>query len=430
MASAPGANPGSPRGVPPLTPDESPILASFSPVTPVFYPRLPQAGGTTCGIIGAASFSLGTRPQVNRRRASSPTHIARKRRPAQERRVCTDSELALRKTFGERTAVAARSHPRERQDRNGDAGSSRDQQNLDSIASSTDPDAIRLLSRVNSIASVTSESHPAVFPPQERINTGPVQPAATIDENIRRLLKTPIEVSADKLEDETGYGYVYLLEDKGWSGVYKIGTTDEGINQRRKKIEQRCQRSLASIYLGQQRFRYARRAERLIQAELMNYQRPYRCRSCNKKSSGCIHREYFEIDQGEAEKVIKRWTDFISARPYTSNGELDRYWKYRLMKDCTSYTGCASTDRRIQERHWYSTVNPSGAHWLYYVSKRWLQRPKNDKHILFLIAEQFWVISTVALAIWVIVLMYHIDTLMIIVMHLGAAAVFGRFILR
>ncbi|RAO73445.1 uncharacterized protein BHQ10_009457 [Talaromyces amestolkiae] len=109
-------------------------------------------------------------------------------------------------------------------------------------------------------------------------------------------------------------GYVYLYQVEGNERFVKIGWTADSVKVRHEKWAFDCNRNTTTLYPTLEsatRVPNARRVEALCHEELYHCRITISCKGCLKK-----HTEWFETSPTEAIAVIKKWSNWITTRPY------------------------------------------------------------------------------------------------------------------
>lgn len=154
----------------------------------------------------------------------------------------------------------------------------------------------------------------------------------TVNRDIRAIMSKPL--SSDELRAAAaGGGYVYVFCLPLHEAVspptrhVKIGMTTRSVPDRMRRIASACRYEPSVVCSAFTR--YPLRVERLCHAQLRGQRR--------RESPGCpgcgrAHREWFEVSQPEAERVMCFWSEWIEhAEPYNKDtGELKSEWSVRL----------------------------------------------------------------------------------------------------
>lgn len=147
-----------------------------------------------------------------------------------------------------------------------------------------------------------------------------------LDADIEQLIKDGPRRDKGK-EKENGSIYFYRAKPRGselW--LLKIGRTQKHVKERLAQIKGAC----GHLEMEEHTKAVARDipfhafAEKLIHAELSNYQHQWLC------DCGTRHREYFLVDEDIAVKVFERWRDFCQERPWDHDGKILPKWARRL----------------------------------------------------------------------------------------------------
>ncbi|TID13125.1 hypothetical protein E2P81_ATG09854 [Venturia nashicola] len=123
-----------------------------------------------------------------------------------------------------------------------------------------------------------------------------------IDDRIRKRVREPL--TPNQVLDGTK-GYVYILEAVNQPGIFKIGSTERTITERKEEIERTCGRQLIEHY-GSELLPFAQRAEKLCHEMLNFYRRRYPCSRCTNSITGLAvrHEEWFELPLDVARNCV------------------------------------------------------------------------------------------------------------------------------
>ncbi|KAJ9635856.1 hypothetical protein H2199_008209 [Coniosporium tulheliwenetii] len=171
-----------------------------------------------------------------------------------------------------------------------------------------------------------------------------IRTANEIDDDIRTMARKPILGS--KAADKTALGYVYIYRDPERPNLHKIGYTNKEISERQRWIQAKCSITLESIPHGLIPVRNAERAEKLVHAELRNFRRVFTCK-CGTK-----HREWYEVTEKEALRVVRRWDSFLRQVPYDDNGRLIGLWTKRITIMPRPLSGEKPDDHDARHQRW------------------------------------------------------------------------------
>jgi hypothetical protein len=176
-----------------------------------------------------------------------------------------------------------------------------------------------------------------------------------LDNKIRAWLKKPLPGNQYKSE-RVGNNYFFeaIVAEGDGKKVMKIGATKGYEPCRLGTIGKECQHFQIEEQDDPEHMpiRLYQRAEKLMHAELSNFQYSFNCRC--KTGSG--HREYFEVSKTAALEVVQRWREFCKREPYDQRGRLKPFWEERL-KYLASY-GEPGTDHRRRGERWRRFMNP------------------------------------------------------------------------
>lgn len=150
-------------------------------------------------------------------------------------------------------------------------------------------------------------------------------PDTTWQEALDTLLKTPLNQSLKRKENETISGFIYAYTVEGNSDLIKIGYTTRSVALRHKEWEDDCLRKPISVYEGTVTTN-AFRVEKLIHAELVREKVRVFCVACQKQ-----HLEFFKIGKDKAMTVIRKWERWMRSNPYglpAENRDTKRWLKW------------------------------------------------------------------------------------------------------
>ena len=158
--------------------------------------------------------------------------------------------------------------------------------------------------------------------PQNHIqNLQPCVPESAGHDIVKHLVKTVSRDLLPETELKPGRIYVYWVDN---FGRWKIGTTKRAVAVRLKEWERQCQHKFQLVYpletdnVGL--IPRAKRLEKIIHAELIDYRYTEQCVGCGQK-----HGEWFQLQDEHVRAVIKKWRDWIATEPYENVGS-----KWRL----------------------------------------------------------------------------------------------------
>lgn len=140
----------------------------------------------------------------------------------------------------------------------------------------------------------------------------------SVSEALREIVMRPL-----KPQDHTD-GFLYILCDDGCTGKVKIGCT-QNIARRLREWNTKCKRNhRLSSSLGQHiKIPHYRHVERLIFTELKDFQIRDPCEGC-----GCLHFEWFAVEEGFAVKLLQKWQNWVAQKPYAPCDSSDQ-WRVR-----------------------------------------------------------------------------------------------------
>ncbi|KAK4072184.1 hypothetical protein Trihar35433_4248 [Trichoderma harzianum] len=115
-------------------------------------------------------------------------------------------------------------------------------------------------------------------------------------------------------------GTVYILEHKNIPGLYKIGFSTKGAEQRLRQPKNCYGTDTKIIHETESKFRGARQAEKIIQAQLLHDN--ILIGACEKCGGG--HREWFEADRDKIFETVTTIETFVQMPAYVRK---DGEWK-------------------------------------------------------------------------------------------------------
>jgi hypothetical protein len=130
----------------------------------------------------------------------------------------------------------------------------------------------------------------------------------SISEALRRKIAKPL-----KPTDERD-GFIYIFWDRTHLGKVKIGRTDN-LQRRLREWDTQCKRKHS--YHGSLNggglieTPHVSRVEHLIHIELKDFREQRECEGC-----GTTHQEWFNVSVTHAVKVLQKWQDWITQKPY------------------------------------------------------------------------------------------------------------------
>jgi hypothetical protein len=135
-------------------------------------------------------------------------------------------------------------------------------------------------------------------------------------------------------------GSIYIFKSAIYPGYVKIGKTKQRPEQRITQWEKQCKFTCIHILDPNDKFfLHYGMVEELVQAELGNERRKFKCKECGSKhklelgereDKGTEHGEWYEISETRALEVVEKWRRLIVQRePYLENGILRDFWKWK-----------------------------------------------------------------------------------------------------
>jgi T5orf172 domain len=151
----------------------------------------------------------------------------------------------------------------------------------------------------------------------------------SIEELIRARLVRPLS------EQEQTEGIIYMFWVRGNFGLVKIGkTSGPSTANRLEQWRRSCGHQIEEHTRGEAevavKLPYVHRVEALVHAELNDSRlREISCKKCSdrktkNKDKECLvsHKEWFRVSPDHAQKVIRKWSDWMLTNPYEKcNGE-------------------------------------------------------------------------------------------------------------
>lgn len=120
----------------------------------------------------------------------------------------------------------------------------------------------------------------------------------------------------DKEDQKMGQVYIYRVN--GEHKLLKIGYTSRSIAQRHEEWESDCNRKVLSVYplepSATDMLENARRIEALCHAELDDFRVWIYCQNCMK-----THDEWFDVLEDRAVSIVKKWSSWMTTKPYHGN---------------------------------------------------------------------------------------------------------------
>jgi hypothetical protein len=96
------------------------------------------------------------------------------------------------------------------------------------------------------------------------------------------------------------------------------------------------------------------KVEELVHTELQNFQRLFKCKCRNAKSTETEHQEWFAVEEEVAPRTVQRWRRFIELEPYDENGILKGYWSNMIRPKKMEHPDAEEqwNDSRSRDRRW------------------------------------------------------------------------------
>jgi len=186
---------------------------------------------------------------------------------------------------------------------------------------------VRPLTSADTLSSATSETSFELPLPSANHEALPGNQRASLKFKAKHERQGTMEITESVFDlmkkrfgkDDSDRGRIYVLHNADHPGLYKIGRTFRPIKERRREIEHCVEYKLVAINDDNHiEIPNYQRVEKLIHAELWNFERDFACKSHEKPKN---HGEWFEISEEKALEVVGRWKKWISTDPY-SDGRL------------------------------------------------------------------------------------------------------------
>ncbi|KAH7021618.1 T5orf172 domain-containing protein [Microdochium trichocladiopsis] len=186
------------------------------------------------------------------------------------------------------------------------------------------------------IASLRVRTASAARPPLSRFRPHIEEPGQDVASKLR------LSLSKDKGLRDFSSGHIYIYSRDEDPGFVKIGWTSFSVRSRLEEWAS-CGYTPRLIYSSRE-IPFAQRAETLVHYELSPEWRAERvCQGCRRS-----HREWFEVDQARAIRVVKDWEDFMTLeKVYDDSGRLVDSW-VRVTRSLVN-VGMEITARRLLE---------------------------------------------------------------------------------
>ena len=146
-------------------------------------------------------------------------------------------------------------------------------------------------------------------------------------------------------------GSIYVLRDPKRKSLLKIGRSKDP-EKRNKKHIKNCGTSLECIFASN-RVKNVKRAERLTHIDLKHLKRPWNCNRCSQQ-----HREWFEVEEEIAMKIVKKWTRWINEQEPYLDGQLKPLWGYLMDWGRVPDPELEHQDHTGRWNHWNRVLSP------------------------------------------------------------------------
>jgi hypothetical protein len=172
-----------------------------------------------------------------------------------------------------------------------------------------------------------------------------------VDIKLRQKLREPLVFSEKK-------GVLYIIQHPDhpeWG--FKIGVTArENYNDRLDQHKNKCKFEPVVVYISQA-IEHCDRAEKLVQIDLMDRCRYWRCR---RGSCSTLHKEWYQVTQEVAIQTVERWRTFVNEQqPYDWRRKLTSLWGH-LLENRTLQLSIHHSDIGHEERRslWQPILSP------------------------------------------------------------------------
>ncbi|KAL2069846.1 hypothetical protein VTL71DRAFT_14525 [Oculimacula yallundae] len=138
---------------------------------------------------------------------------------------------------------------------------------------------------------------------------------------------------------ERDQGFIYIFKSDACPGHVKIGKTKQMPEIRTTQWSKQCKFTCIHIvHPDDKSFYHYGLVEKLVEAELWNLRRKFKCGNCKKQSSHeyelekgpTEHGEWYEITETQALEIVQKWRKwFVEYEPYLQTGALRQYWKWK-----------------------------------------------------------------------------------------------------
>jgi hypothetical protein len=161
-----------------------------------------------------------------------------------------------------------------------------------------------------------------------------------VEDKLNRLLRKTVSPKPPLPTVDTSEGFIYIFKADIYPGYVKIGKTKQQPEQRITQWEKQCKFTCIHISDPNDKFfQHYGIVEELVQAELWNERRKFKCRECGtghklelgeRNDKGTEHGEWYEISETHALEVVEKWRQWIVHRqPYFLHGVLRDFWKWK-----------------------------------------------------------------------------------------------------
>jgi hypothetical protein len=171
--------------------------------------------------------------------------------------------------------------------------------------------------------------------------------------------------------EDDGYIYIFRSKPDAFPGpkYVKIGKTKQKPEERKDQWGKKCKFDFIHVEdENDKRFLHYHVVEKIIQAELYNERRKYKCNKCKnfhhlELGEGSIlstpteHGEWFEVSEEKALEVVNKWRDWvIKNEPYRPDGTLHARWMWKCATGSFWMDGTEDDWIAWREYNWLETL--------------------------------------------------------------------------
>ena len=165
-----------------------------------------------------------------------------------------------------------------------------------------------------------------------------------------------------KVETKSKFGSLYIYTSPMCPNLVKIGMTSGTPHARISQWKGQCKLPIKRLEgLESHAFLHFQLAEKLIQAELHNYRRKYKCHKCHRSHRDPLkveekvtkdmvhHGEWYNISEELGLATVQKWRGwFATSRPYNTDGILRPSWASKLER-FSKLTATMNTEEWVAE---------------------------------------------------------------------------------